>query len=303
MTAKTFTNNITRHETFEGTPGGTIAAVGGGPGAAVGTDFVYEGTQSLRRRIQTTGTDFGFSYTTTTTIDATASATNTILTKSFLAVFAAISSGLVGGTKYGIGSDATNYYPYQIGDDGTMGGGRYAYPAKGGFILLPINPNLAAWRNLPAVGTPTLTATDYYRYTNYVSATSTGENQAIDAIDYGRGYYAVGGDSTDPDIEFADFLSQDEGKGSGTAARWGLWSSQDGIYFVYGGHVVGRTSGGTVTSSAFTDRLKTLVFPGGYVDVGWNALEFDLGTGGPTTTVSMTGITVVGQGWKVVMIW
>ena len=289
----TVSHNVTTEEDFEGTPGGTITTDGGaGPGAGANPGLQYEGAQSLIRRIQSTGSLSGFTYTLPATpgpVDFTASGSTIWWAKIFTALGAEIEAP---GSRLHVGDTTTDMYAYQVGDDGTMGAGKFALPPKGGYVLIPVEVRVNAWRNLPDRGTnPDPTISDVFGVQHQVTnATGAGATQSLDAIHTSDdGLYLVGSGSV-----FQDFVDADEGEGITGTERVGIWASQNGVFFAYGPNVVGRTDAGTVTSTQMTDLLKTIVFPGGFVGSGFNELEFDLGNA--STDIDLTNITVLGQG-------
>jgi hypothetical protein len=289
----TVTHNTTTEEDFDPTVTGTIATdSGAGPGAGANPGLQYEGAESLIRRIQTTGSLSGFTYTLPATpgpVDFTAAATLVWWVKIFAALSAEIEAE---GTRAHVGDTTTDMYAYQIGDDGTMGGGQFALPPKGGYVLLPIEVRLNAWRNLPDRGTnPDPTISDVFGVQHAVTnATGAGATQSLDAIHTsGDGLFLVGSSSV-----FNDFNAADEGEGLAGAERVGMWSSQSGTFFVYGTHVIGRTDAGVSTLTTFLDALQTIVFPGGFVGSGFNGFEIDCATA--STAVTWTNISITGQG-------
>lgn len=300
MATVTISHAITRLEDFEGTPPGTFGSIGGGPGGGANAELTYEGLQSAARRINTTGTEFGFTYVHSTTIDQTSAGNEVLLAKAWLSVYNAVCNP--GGTRFGIGDTTSDYHNYQIGDKQgadaggaePLGDGQFTYPAQGGWILLPINPNLEAWRNLATVGTPDLTIVDMTRYSNQVNATSTGANQAVDALDYGDGWNLTEGTGADDPGTFQDFVAADEASGDSTAGRAGFIATRAGAIFVYGGLTIGRTAGDVTSATAFSDELQTIIYPGGFVSDGWNKLEFDLDS--VSTAIDLNAVTVLGRG-------
>jgi hypothetical protein len=230
-------------------------------------------------------------YTQSTTISLLAAGNTVTLSKSYTVLTALTEQ------KVRIGSATTAYHEYLVGDDGTEGDNQdFLVPAKGGYILIPINVAMTAWINRGITGAPNITVADVWGATwNVGSTTGAGLSSAMDSIDLtDDGLFLWGGDSTDPDATFEDFRDADEGASLTGASRAGMWSSQNGILFVYGNHVVGRTDAGTVTATEFTDSNKTIIFPGGFVDAGWNGFEADLGNA--STVDTWTNITVIGRG-------
>jgi hypothetical protein len=295
MAVVALSHNITRQEDFEGTPGGTIGSTGGGPGAGAEAGLHYEASQCLARRVGSTNTDVGFDYAHNDigTVNMTTTGFHIWLVKAFTALSAVINPA---GTKVGIGDADGSMYKFQIGDDGTMGDDAdFALPPKGGYVLLPIEARVNAWHNESREATPDITVADTVELLHNVSATTgAGTSQALDSIDYTTdGLFLVGGDSTDPDGTFQDFVDADEGAGLTGASRAGLWQSGAAGIIAALTNYVGRTDAGTTTATVFTDSGFTVVFPGGFVSEGRNGLFFDLGNA--STVVTLTDGSISGS--------
>ncbi len=191
--------------------------------------------------------------------------------------------------EHQIGSSASAYYQYYIADDGTRGD--IDYPVKGGWIISPIDPNVSAWRDA-TTGSPTLSTANYWATLGKFTTGSKSENVVTDAVDLGDGLWIVGGDGADADATWQHFIDDDEG--SPTNGRFGHISTLEGVIYAFGAFWIGRNSTPTTTATVFQDSLKTIVFPGGRVDAGWNAIKLDLGNA--TTDVDFTTITHIGRG-------
>lgn len=292
MAAVVLSHNITRQEDFEGSPPGSLSSVGSGPGAGFAAGLHYEGLQCVQRRINTTGSDHGFMYVHNTTIDLLGAGNTVTLAKSYTVL-----GGSLTEQKFRIGSATGAYHEYLIGDDGTEGDNQdFLVSPRGGYILIPIEARKTAWINRGITGSPDITVNDVWGTTfNVTATTGAGDSSAMDSIDLtDDGFFLVGGDGADADGIFADFLDADEGAGLTGASRAGLWTSQAGIFFTFGKHVIGRTDAGTVTATVFTDLLQTIVFPGGFVGAGFNGFEFDLGNA--TTAITLDNVTIQGRG-------
>ncbi len=291
MAVVALSHNITRTEDFEGTPPGTIISFGGGPAATVGSDLFYEGAQSLRRRIGATGANRGFTYVDIVSHDVQSAAKKIWYIKHLLAVEKAINpAGAING--YATGGIA-NGVSVLTADDGSAGDNKdFQYPIKGGWIINPVEMELTAYKTLGVVGSFNLAAVDAWVHLNNVSATSTGENQAMDCIDLTTdGLFLIGGTSTDPDATFQDFIDADEGEGLTGAERVGMWSTiEPKVFSVFGHHIIGKTGAGTVTATVFTDAGVTLIFPGGNVREARNQIEFDIGNAGSAAVLSLCSI-------------
>ncbi len=276
-----------RRQDMEGAVSATTT-IGAGPGANTFVEAIYQGIQTWGRKANSANALRGF-FCTITTIDMTAAGDEVVMWKASLVNSAAID---VLGMRARIGSAVTAYYEYIIHDDGTLGAGEFLYPVKDAWIIQPIDPNVVAWRD-SVTGTPSLTAVTEIALSAAVNVTTVNENIIFDAIDINDGLYLTRGDSTDADGVFEDFVVDDFG--TPTAGRFGNYSTRDGIIFAFGKTVIGRTVGGsTANATEFTDSLRTLVFPGGYVDAGWNEIEFDMTNA--NTLVTLNNVGVEGRG-------
>lgn len=295
MAAVAISHNITRLVDFNSAPPGTIGTIGGGPAATIGTDLRYEGTNCLRRRINATGSNFGFTYLHTATVDVTSAATKILYVKHNLTVSAAINAL---GAQFGVGESTSIFYAYLLADDGSVGDSLdFLYPPVGGFIIIPIEVALTAWQSFPPGGTADITIADFYMIANNVSETAAGENQSLDSLDWTTdGLFLVGGDGASADGVIDDFIDADEGSGLTGAERVGMFITlQPGVFKVFGLHVIGRTDAATVTNTAFTDAQKTLIFPGGNVGPGRTGLEVDLGNASTVFTITQYNIKGTGR--------
>ena len=256
-----------------------------GGGAAVSeTEFVYQGSASVSEKVKTTESGVRY-YNSATSHDYTSPVRTAILKVVVTTPFslnATASTSMI----LEIGSGARSaYYRYYAYTDTT-------YPPDRSWLIEAINPNVSAWRDA-VVGSPTLTAIDYYANAARMKGTSAkSENVAMDAIDFvdaGGGLLLTGADGT-----FDDFLTFDEGT---TGNRYGLWSSRQGIFYVAGMHTIGSAT----ATGTFRPNLQTLVFPGGRVAAGFNGLTFDLQNA--STDPILQNVTVIGRGRSAVKRW
>jgi hypothetical protein len=152
--AITVTNNNTRRDSYDGTYGGSNIGSGSPGGDAV--DSYYQlasgAIGAWGRKIGTTGVERGFE-TTITSINMTTSGNEVFLAKGLILNNPALNAP---GIRIRLGSSSSNYYAVIIGDDGTRGD--VTYPAKGGWVIRPIDPNLTAWRDEVGGSGATLTA-------------------------------------------------------------------------------------------------------------------------------------------------
>lgn len=289
MAVVSITTDVTRQNDLDTTA--SISSIGGGPGGSILSSIVYQGTGAALRRVNKDNTDYGFTITEGTTRDTTTAAFRTFGFKGWISDFGNLNPA---GLRLRLGSAGTAYHLWIMGDDGTIPSAGFEYPAKGGFVINFVDATLRAWLE-STTGNPDETAIDEYTCTANISATSNGENLSFDALDWvENGFYLVGGDGGDTDGTFQDFVDEDEGEGSATVDRCGLWQTVAGVIFFYGTHSIGVNASGTPTATEFTDSFKTLVCPGGFVRDGFNALDFDITNA--STTVSLSNITLFGAG-------
>lgn len=261
-----------------------VSSIGGGAGAVAEPDFVYQGTNSVSRKVSSS-TGAGFYTDTGANRDITAIGRRTWLAKIIVTNSSAINASKL---RLRVGSGTADYYEYDIADDGTAVG---KYPPKDSWLIVPIDPNVSDHRNA-TVGAPALTAVAYFAIVSAFSSTSKGENVAMDSIDAGTGLYLVGGDGADTDGTFDDYVADDEG--DITNGRFGYAHTKEGILYVYGRLAAGKTDTGTTTVTGFTDSDKTIVFPDGRFASGFSGLELDLGNA--STDINWNNITFIGRG-------
>ncbi len=230
--------------------GGDWTDIGGGK-AATEPDFIYQGVGAVSEKVGTT--EGGVALDMTATIDYTTP-------KVWLAKVIATNSsalnnkGATGGIlEIGSGGRRGDYDRYYV-----VGGD--TYKRKGGWLIIPIDPNGANQSAQPGTA-PTLTAIDYYGWACDFGATSKAENVASDAIDHidnGTGLTITLGNGADADGTFGDFVTADEGTDTNA---WGIVATLEGIskiMLVTGVLSIGD-SGGTETD--FSDANKVVVFP------------------------------------------
>jgi hypothetical protein len=298
MAVVSVSDSNNRAEDMEGTP--TVTDIGAGAGGGKETVTFYEGLASISRKVTNT-TLRGTGTTVGTPVDMTAGDNTTWLSKTFLSDYLDVNSV---GCLVRLGDTTANTYDYILFDDGTLGdrGIGQTLPPSGGWLIAPVNPNVTAWRDA-VNGSPTLTAVDVFQVgCGLATGAAKAENIFIDAIDIGDGLYLVGGDGGgSADGVFQDFVDYDEGEGSTTADRAGHVTTKEGIIYVFGKLIIGRTSAGTVTATEFTDANKTIVFPGGRVAAGWNEIEVDCGNA--ATRVTISSCSFVGRGRDNIKVW
>jgi hypothetical protein len=256
----------------------------GGAGPQNEPDFFYQGTQGVSRKIGTTIGGQSFDYSGTGSVDMTSADRQLWMAKLNATNKDILLANGSPAMEIRVGSSSSDYYQYDVyGNDD--------YPILGGWVLFALNPNLADYRS-GSSGTPALTAVDWLGFQCDFSGTSKSENVVIDALDLGIGLCLVGGDSTDPDGVFKDFLDDDEG--DVTNGRFGFFYEQNGSYIVQGMHWIGRNDSGTAVATEFTDPGTSLIFPSCLCGDGYSGLSFDLSNA--STVISIDRALISGLG-------
>lgn len=266
---------------------------GGGAGPQNEPDLGYQITSgvnsSVSRKVGTT--KGGFIYTHGSTVDMTAEANQVVMFKAVW--YNSINASPYPACDLKIGNSSSVYYEYAVIDDG--GQGDLDADPKRLVYIIPIDPNVAEWPDIISGTPPTLTTLDAFGIQGDFGGSAKAENTALDAIDLVRGVgvlWLVGGDSTDPDGTFDDFIAHDEGA---VASRFGHWATiRPGVFETFGKSWIGRTETPTATATVFQDSAKTVLYGKGFFDVGWTGLGVDLGSA--TTDVDMTDIVFGGLG-------
>lgn len=277
--AITVTNRHHRGDSYDGAYGGSN--IGSGAGGGTADDSFVQGTNAWGRKIGTANAERGFE-TTITSFDATLAGSGVLMAKGLILNNPALNSE---GLRIRVGSGSSDYEAIIIGDDGTRGD--VTYPAKGGWVIRPIDVNISSWIDETA-GTASLSAITLIGVTGNVSTVAKDLNVFLDASDFSPGLFLVG---NTPDGTWQDFIDHDEGT---AANRFGHVTTVEGIIYVFGGMVIGRNAAGTTSATTFTDSNQTIVYPGGSVDVGWNFLELDITNA--STAITLNAITHIGRG-------
>lgn len=290
MAAVTVTNDSQRMHDMGDTDGTTgISNLGGGGAVAAEPDFFYQGSNSVSRKVSTSliGHQIDTSaFGTPRSADMTAADRPIWLCKIQATNKDALQSLGAPALEVRIGSSSTDYYELQIAGNETE-----FYPKKGGWLLLAIDPNLAANQS-NATGSPSLTGVDLFAWRADFTATSKSENAMMDAIDVGLGLNLVGGDGGSTDGVFDDFINDDQG--DQTNGSFGFFFEQNNIVEVLGMHWIGRDDTGSTTATEFTDSSRVLVFPDSLHGPGDQGFSIDLGSA--STIVDWTSCTFLGIG-------
>jgi hypothetical protein len=291
MATVTITNSNNRLEDSEATTGWSKTGSASNP--VLEPDFVYQGSNSVSSKVKNTAGGIEHDVGAGNTVDMTTGDDTVWMIKLTATNISALNGTLDAYVGEGSGVPTTRFL--SIIDPGTRGD--IDAPVKGGWLVVPWLPQYLAWQEgFTTVDLIYHTATlyDAIRYfgaTTIFSASSKSENFAVDAIDLGTGLWLVGGDSTDPDGTFQDFVDHDEGT---SGNRFGHAQTTEGFFILYGKFVVGRNASATVTATVFTEANVVVKFPGGFVDPGWNELEFDLGNA--STVVTLDSVFFQGDG-------
>ncbi len=284
MTVVAVSANNTRVEDGENATG--WSSIGGGPGGAAEGSFFYQGALLFNRKV-TSSTGAGFYYTPTSdggsAQDMTAAATKTWLAKVIVTDYGGLQP--TNGFRLRIGSSSTAYYEYVVAGTNSPLSAYQTYPAQGGFIIIPIDPNIAGYRDSTS-GTPTLTSVDYFAtVAAFASSQAKSENVGCDAIDLGTGLTLVGGGGADPAGTFDDYVSFDQGTVNN---RYGYVRKVNGTILAFGTLTIG-----TATAAVFTDTSSIVMFPDGYFAAGWSGVAVDLQNASTAVTI---GAQLIGLG-------
>jgi hypothetical protein len=259
----------------------TISSIGGGAGAGTENTIYLQGAGSIGRKVtDTSAPGSGFGAEPATTQDLTATGTyQTALLKFNVTTSPDLQSLANVGLALRIGSSATAYYQYDVEGSDT-------YPARGGWLTLAIDPNIAGYRDATN-GNPALTAVDYWGILALFTAGGAKDlNVLLDAIDIGNGLSMTGGTGADPDGTFADFVSFDEGTSNN---RFGYaFTNSIGL------EVNGTLEIGVVPPCVFTDSDKVVSFSDGRFAAGWSGLS--LGLTNSADNITWSGMTFLGKG-------
>lgn len=259
--------------------------IGGGPGEGQEPDVVYQGIYSVSRKVGTS--ILGFYTSGGSTFDLTAARRKTVMFKAAIANWNALEPQSGPGLRLlvgsGSGTNPTDLYQYDVSLP-------EIYPARGGFIIRPIDPNVSGYRD-GTLGTPSLSAAQLFGIQADFTATSISPNVIVDAVDYGAGLNLTNGDGGSTDGVFQDFVDYDEGTSTN---RFGYVTTADGIIYIYGKLWIGQNTSQASVITEFTDSSKVLVFPDGLFDAGFSAIGIDLGNA--STSINITNCVFSGRG-------
>lgn len=251
--------------------------IGGGAGGAAEGSFPYQGNNLFNRKV-TSSSGSGFYYNGAAAQDMTATSTNTWLVKMIVTDYGGLQTA--NGLRPQIGTSTSAYYEYVIAGTSAKIATLEQYPPKGGLVIVPINPNVAGYRD-STTGSPNLASVDYFgTVAAFLSSTAKSENVGCDAIDLGTGLTVVGGDGGDPDATFQDFLDFDEGTSNN---RYGFVTESNGVLFCFGTLTIGNA-----TATVFNDSDSQVLFLDGYFDSGYAGVSVDLQNASTVVTIANT---------------
>lgn len=260
--------------------------IGGGPGRALETDFVYQGSNCVARKGATASR--GIFLSDNVDSDLSGGAFKTVMLKFICTTPGLLDLLSVPGMRLEIGSasvpasPSTNFHFYDVEGSDT-------YPIDKSWLVLPIDPNIASHRT-GTTGTPDLIVVDYFALRYDQTGVSKSPNQGMDAVDIGAGLTLTGGDGADPDGVWQDFADFDFGT---VANRFGYVREVDGapgVFLVFGQLVLGTSS-----AAGFTDG-KILIFPDGLFAAGFSGITVDLQSA--STSVNITEGSFLSKGTK-----
>lgn len=293
MAAVVVTNDNTRIEDCEAYTGWANFG-GSGAGGSSEAPFAYQSSNACNRKV-TAAAGGGIGYTYTSDGGSAFTMTGGATQRTWMAkVFVSDWGGLdvTDGVHVAIGSSSSAYYMMVLAGTDSPAAAFADYGAKGGYLIVPIDPNETAYRDGgKGSGSPNLAAINFFGVRGaFSSASAKSENVAIDALDIGVGLYLVGGDGGTADATWADFVAYDEGT---SANRFGYASTgKGGALLVFGALKVGENSGGSVATE-LTDDVSILYWLDHLAAAGFSVASADLGN---ASTIVADGATHIGAG-------
>ena len=272
-----------------------VSSIGGGAGAT-GTDvpaaFFYTSNGCIYRKITSTAAGgAGFAYEPTTSIDMTAAATNTALMKFAVTDFGGLNATEGVTLLIGQGGNNNQYHDIPLTGSDVAGTPLDLYPAKGGFIILPVNPNLTAYHRATG-GSASLNITAYFGLTaRFASASAKAENLGLSCVDIGTGL------ELHTSGVLKDFYDADEGT---QANRFGYATQlAPDTYNLFGTMTIGQSGGSTTATTVSDTSRETWQHGDGLFDAGWTGWLFDLGNA--STAITLSNKTLQGIGSEAVV--
>ncbi|RLB68404.1 MAG: hypothetical protein DRH08_01025 [Deltaproteobacteria bacterium] len=265
-----------------------LNSIGGGAGAESTDDpaaYFYQDTGIVYRKVTATAAGgAGFGYTHGSTFDMTAAATRTMMMKFIVTDFGGLNA--TEGVTLRLGSSTTAYHLIPVTGSDVAGTPLDLYPAKGGFIILPVDPNIAAYI-ISTNGSPALASTDYFGITaRFASASAKSENLGLDAIDLGVGLELHTGGV------LKDFVDHDEGI---TTNRFGYATqAAAGVYNIFGTLFIARNAGSSAAITMNDATRDSWLFPDGLFAAEWSGFLLDLNS--VSAIIAIQNKTLTGLG-------
>ena len=188
------------------------------------------------------------------------------------------------GVEVAIGSgDTSNYHQYNVAGSGANNDAFTAYPARGGYLIIAIDPTIDGWAEVAdSGGAFDQTQTSWYAVAaQFQNGFAKAENVAMDAIDYGTGLTWSGSTL----IGFREFVSFDQ---DDKTARYGVVNGAGNSMLARGILTIGDSN-----TTSFTDSTTILTFPDGYHSAGKFGVSVNLSNASSSITVSNT---IIGEG-------
>ena len=252
--------------------------------AGLNNDLKYQGTGSISQKVGTKVDGIEYEAASAVNFSTTQRVIlfkDLVTTIGILGNLGIAAQNNVQGMNNRIGSAQGDHWKYYIHSKDT-------YPPSRSWLIIPINPDIAAWRD-QVVGTPVITAIDYYAIEAMMSTTARDDNVACDALDYltvGTGLSLTGGDGADPAGDFDSYLDTDEGIDTN---RWGIMSSRGVVKYCTAVLCIG-----TDVATVFQSITQVVIFEPGLTGPGSTGLAISIGNA--TNDIDLTNCTLTGAG-------
>jgi len=247
-------------------------ATGPSPGAE--PQLKYQGSNAVNKKITSNGSRTGVAY------EAGGADLSSQLwfSKVYVADFGDLN--VTYGVELAVGSNGSNYYSYNIAGTGANNSTFNTYPSQGGYLIVALNPNVAAWRE-GTTGTPNLTNCNLFGVAaQFGVGGAKSENLAMDAVDVGTGLLLNGAGGS-----FQDFLTFDQ---DDTSNRYGVVTGNAPTI-----EARGLLEIGDATQTTFSDSTSVVLFQDGYHGAGDVGVAVDLQAAGTDVTVDCS---IIGLG-------
>lgn len=291
MATVAITANNTRLEDGESATG--WSSIGSGPGGASEGAFPYQGSLLFNRKV-TDSAGAGFYYSPASDGGSAQNMTTTALRTVMIKAIVTDYGGLqpTDGFRVRIGSGTGAYYVFIIAGSLAKKASLSAYPPRGGFIIIPIDPNIAGYRNGTGAGSPNLALVNYFGLlAGFATPSAKSENVGLDAIDLGTGLTLTAGDGVSPDGTWQTFVDADQNT---PANRWGYASSSFQAVKLF----FGKMTIGSATATEFNDVTSQVLWPDGLFDAGFSGAVVNLAN---ASTIVVDGATHTSLGTDAVV--